>query len=118
MGAVGSRLRHPPRFGNRGAASCSPLEGDCRLMPTRTSAGPSWPGFFFDLNLRHSTVAKSEQALGIAKADFFPRVRREIERFHHGDDLANEAAAAFRIERAVGGEQHVVGAEKIQAADD
>ena len=34
------------------------------------------------------------------------------------DGLADEERAALRIERAVGAEQHVVGAEEVEAAAD
>src|SRR5215216_1632354 len=42
---------------------------------------------------------------------------RKIEGLHHRDGGADIAPALFRIERAVGGKDHVVDAEKIDAAN-
>jgi hypothetical protein len=50
--AVGNRSLFLPG-GDRGAVSCSPLEGDCRLRAGKTTQpGPQGSGFFLSAALR------------------------------------------------------------------
>src|SRR5262249_20229778 len=61
--------------------------------------------------------SQCEQSLGVAVADLVHVALGQVERFHHCDGGADVAAGLLRVERAVGGEQHVVGGEERDAAD-
>src|SRR5580704_19380175 len=58
-----------------------------------------------------------EHPLGVAMTDALLIGDRKVERFNDRDGGADVAGAFFLVERAVGREQHMVGAEEIETAE-
>src|SRR5258708_872005 len=77
---------------------------------------PWLTGFLFCFPLRRSGQLELQHADGVAEIYFAPVVFPELQRIDRLDDLADEKRPAFRIERAVGAEEHVIRTEEIQAA--
>src|SRR5580704_10512005 len=61
--------------------------------------------------------SKPKHALRIAVTDALRVRRRQPERLEDRDGRADVARALLLVERAIGGKQHMLGAEEVETAD-
>src|SRR5712692_1118785 len=63
------------------------------------------------------SLGQTEHDLRVLVTDFFVVGLRQIKRFHVRDGRADVAPALFLVERTIGGEQDMIGAEERNAAN-